>query len=372
MNQGVKKMNDELQHYGIKGMKWGVRRFQPYPKGKGPKGRFLGKEFKNKTTSSLSKSNPYKKAFEKFRNTKISESQKKKNLEENEKLSREKHNIPEDKKGSGNFKKAMYIAIGAAVVAGVGYMTYKHLSSRKEAASKEAFEAVQEQLKKFKLKKADPDSYIKTAAGEPISWENFRAGIAKSKQKGWTGHKLDEVAMNRKEFTLPIGHVFNRLSGDRETEFDPITYTTASKEDFARYVAGFREEVRSTSGTIFNVEFKAKKEVKVPSINTVLDTLKEVYQDKGMTLANENALSQYKYMVGGHFNSSWFEKGLVNKLVSKGYNALVDDLDAGVFGDLPLIILIPDDFTSKNTTEMSMEQMDKLIGSITELKNRKL
>ena len=34
-------MNDELQHHGIKGMKWGVRRYQPYQKGKTVKG---GKE----------------------------------------------------------------------------------------------------------------------------------------------------------------------------------------------------------------------------------------------------------------------------------------------------------------------------------------
>ena len=39
----------ELYHYGILGMHWGVRRFQPYPKGYGGAGKFLGKVKKEMT-----------------------------------------------------------------------------------------------------------------------------------------------------------------------------------------------------------------------------------------------------------------------------------------------------------------------------------
>lgn len=38
--------DEYLEHYGVLGMKWGIRRYQPYPKGDGPKGRFIGEKAK--------------------------------------------------------------------------------------------------------------------------------------------------------------------------------------------------------------------------------------------------------------------------------------------------------------------------------------
>lgn len=38
--------SDYLAHYGVVGMKWGIRRYQPYPKGDRSKGRYLGESHK--------------------------------------------------------------------------------------------------------------------------------------------------------------------------------------------------------------------------------------------------------------------------------------------------------------------------------------
>lgn len=56
----IKQMKGHLCHYGILGMHWGIRRFQPYPKGYDGDGKFIGKTtFVSGSSKTQTKDSPY-------------------------------------------------------------------------------------------------------------------------------------------------------------------------------------------------------------------------------------------------------------------------------------------------------------------------
>lgn len=114
-------IHDYIEHHGILGMKWGIRRFQPYGKGSKSKGRFLGKKPKpkkgqkdKKDQNGSSKRDLRKASFQKM--------YEKKGLKKQEAADLAKRRV--------NMETAFKVALGVTVAAGTAYVVKKQLDLR--------------------------------------------------------------------------------------------------------------------------------------------------------------------------------------------------------------------------------------------------
>lgn len=83
------KMTNEIYHHGIIGMKWGVRRYQPYPKGYTGSGKEIGEARRSKKSSGISEYISEKKRQKAEEQYKKEQEQKQKLLKDKERVLKE-------------------------------------------------------------------------------------------------------------------------------------------------------------------------------------------------------------------------------------------------------------------------------------------
>lgn len=325
---GLLSSDRSFAHYGVKGMHWGIRK-------------------EDKTGSGSDASTQKWKKAHKPKNP--SEAEVKRNLAKNEKKSLAKLEGDGPAKQSfvaKNKKTLIKVGVAAGVVGGL-YLSGKVWEAK-------TLKSIQENV------------------GKDISAQDFKNHVNYSKMKTWGKNDyLHDSSFEREEFTLPAGHTFHRLSQKAETEFRGATYSTHNQDDLHRYIAQFRGEL---GGDLHHVTFQANEDIRVPKLSTTLESLKESLiggkEEFRSWYTDERVLAKYQDLSGGSWDDNHAE-GMFSSLRKKGYGAIVDEMDAGVIGESPLVIFARDLVGKKSSTPLTDDAIANAESSLVELSNRK-
>lgn len=364
-----------LEHYGTKGMKWGVRKERETSSGDRKR---VSKEEKKSAT------NEYLKFAKANAKAPISAAEQYAALVENRKKSLSKIGIETEaspsksvspknphsrrkKEAEGPWRptnKQIAIAAGGAAFIGVAIFASQTQTGR---------------------------NLVKSALGIPkpessVTPDQFNKAVLMSQMSTWTkpdgkGY-LKPGSFLQDEMTFPPGHTFRRLSKSAETGFKGATYSVPNQTCFNRYLTNFKNELTAGTGgsgffsipapTLHEVTFKAKQEVKVPSLTRAIETMRETLSEqRGSPVSREEALAKFSKMSGGAWIGDTADN-FFGKLSKQGYHAIVDHMDAGVIGDSPLVIFKSDAFTNKAARALSESDFKKAADNLIELSNRKL
>ena len=273
-------MNSYIQHHGIKGQKWGIRRFQNKDGSLTAKGRQRYGETTNK-----------------------------------------REETPEERKK----RISRNVAIGAAATAtaltviGAMYIKHKYDVNIKELNKKAT-------------------SSIKEIRTKPI----------------------DLNSLSDKDTVISKGTKFQRISSRKIEDYSEAgkqIYASYLKNDNAIYMHDMPKNIeqwrrsgiiKDEGSKIYKHLLETNKDVKVASPRKMV----EAY----MAVTGDTECKQYRYQnfITGLVDRDKPEnKKFISKLVEMGYNAIIDENDAGSYTKSPLILLDPSkDVSGIKTTEI--------------------
>lgn len=380
MADDIPDVESFLAHYGRKGMKWGVVKEDP-PSGGSNKNSPKDNPYAPRSTSTdiyanlisnqkqsvpnaaeLAKNN--KKFVDKFDDSsngptasvKVNPYAPRASTDASYVAPKAKKLTAKEQADADRRAKTKKIAIGVGVVGGLvaaGYLVNKYSGTDESGTPNFTF---------------GKNPLVKKA-GQPVSLGEYKKGVAYSKLNTWggTGY-VTKKSLARAEFELPSGHTFNRITtNSKESGFNAGTYATHSTEDFNRYIAAFRGEKGGVP--LHHVTFTATKPIKVPNLSTAVDTLREVMDagGGGKTYTHKQALDNYKRISGGSWTG---QEKYFAALQKKGYGALVDEMDAGVIGETPLVVFAKGMLSEKSIAPLSNTKIKQAEKSLVELDNR--
>lgn len=328
-----------LEHHGVKGMKWGVRKDEePIQK-----------------TNINERTKIYIASLRKEKSSPQTAAERKQNIKGNEKKFDEKFGLSSDKEDhrlTPNQKKLLIgagVVVGVAAIAGTAY--YLNKSGK--------------------------------LPGQRVGLSQYQELIEGSKSRVWSGRGLSgeymqESSFLRPGFELPAGHTFHRVSTVAESGFDfqgtVGTYATSSVQDMNRYLATSSELGYANSRNLHHTTFNSMTSIKVPSLTEALETMREVMAaEKGVPInqiSEEHVMNSYRSLSGGPWNSPR-GKVFVKALSGKGFGAIVDEMDAGVVSDRPLLVFNGSHLTSKSSQPFKKRDILKGINTLTEISGRK-
>ncbi len=336
---------DELAHYGVKGMRWGVRKEEELSE------RDLAVR---KAAGANSKTSDKYKAM-----------------------------YGPKQSSDGLTDKQKKILLGVGIGVGVAALAVGSVFAYKYISVNGVRQLIPFDKKEFLYNVKD---YIDDTPVQPATpFQNFLAKGAQQKFENTIGFSKDDFAnLSTEPVNLDVGSILKRVSTEKESVINPSGFFAAHKEaDINRYKAvlptywqqwGFEKKEG------FVVSLKNKKPIKAPSPKKTIDIFKSIFDDVieqdefigddlesltikkikvpvrqvvedfadslvNYTAKNDDELAQ---IVFPNFSMAWVTDGEKNnplvaaffdKVKAEGFNALVDMNDAGSIGDQPLRIL---------------------------------